>query len=591
MPNLKRRSNSDVFYYYRRLPSDLVGMAIGHPILLSFPALRSDPARTVHARFGKSHVKFSYGTTDAHVAEQRQGLADAYLKGVQDQFRRGPQTLSQKQVVALSGEVYHLVVERFDDNPGTPDRWAAFKAISRATREGRLSSPPVVTPEIPDEGQQVATLIGAATTQAVNAMPANAANVPSALAQRYGALVDWVLAEKGLVVTDASRAALITAVDAAATDAAWRMKRAASGDYSPDPRAARFPEFVRSTPPTCSPPEAPTAAQETRKGGLTWDALITAWEGQHKARRGRASLRAEWRSRVMRFAEWSSVGPASITDDHVRKWRDRRLKEVTAVTTNADLMMIRTVYSHAISEKLLVGPNPADGIRVSGARRAAQRMIGFNDDEAALILAAAMRMSDYRKWVPLLSAFTGSRVSAVMNLRPCDVKQVSGYPVVEFSGEAGPLKTRVSERQVPIHATILDAGFLAFVAKRANEPRLFFDERRLRSKTSENPGKGRLNSLRRFLHGIEGVDIGRAKGKDPNHAWRHWLKTKLREAGVADSVSDGITGHAPGTEGAAYGGVSLKAMADALAKVAVPTVHSPTALPVAEGLARGLAAE
>lgn len=99
---------------------------------------------------------------------------------------------------------------------------------------------------------------------------------------------------------------------------------------------------------------------------------------------------------------------------------------------------------------------------------------------------------------------------------------------------------------------------------------VFFDERRLRSKTTENPGKGRLNSLRRFLHDIGGVAIGRQHGKDPNHAWRHWLKGKLREAGVPDSVSDGITGHAPGTEGAAYGGVSLKAMADALAKLTVP---------------------
>jgi len=575
MPDLKRRSNSDVFYYYRRLPSDLVGKVVGHPILLSFPALRSDPARTVHARFGKSHVKFSYFTTDEHVAGQRQGIADAYLKGVQDELRRGPQTLSQKQLVALSGDVYRLIVEKFDENPGTPDRWAAFKALSRAAREGRLALPPTITADVPDERTQVGSLIGAPTTAAVNALPPDASAAPSALECRYGVLVDWILAEKGIVVSDASRAALLAAADAAATDAARRLKRAAGGDWTPDPKAARFPDWS----PQRTPEPSPEAVQKTRKGGaagrLTWDALITAWEGQHKARRGRASVRSEWRQRVLKFADWAKAAPASITDDHVRKWRDRRLKDVTAVTVNADLMMLRTMYSHAIGEKLLAGPNPAADTRVSGARRAAHRMNGFNDDEAALILAAAMRMHDYRKWVPLLCAFTGSRVSAVMNLRPGDVKQVSSYHVVEFSSDAGPIKTRVSERQVPIHTDILDAGFLAFVAKRAKEPRLFFDERRLRSKTSENPGKGRLNSLRRFLHDVDGVAIGRAKGKDPNHAWRHWLKSKLREAGVSDSVSDGITGHAPGSEGAAYGGVSLKAMADALAKVPVPTVEKP----------------
>lgn len=129
MPTLNRRHDSEVFYCYRRLPSDLVGKAAGHPILLSFPALRGCPARTVHARLGKSRVKFSYFTTDEYVAEQRQALAFAYLQGVYAELRRGPQTLSQKQLVALSGEVYRLMVEKFDENPGTPDRWAAFKAL------------------------------------------------------------------------------------------------------------------------------------------------------------------------------------------------------------------------------------------------------------------------------------------------------------------------------------------------------------------------------------------------------------------------------------------------------------------------------
>lgn len=577
MPNISRRHNSDVFYCYRRLPSDLVGKASGHTILLSFPALRAVPARTVHARLGKSHVKFSYFTTDAHVAEQRQAMAFAYLQGVYEELRRGPQTLSQKQVAALSGDVYRLVVERFDDNPGTPDRWAAFKALSRAAREGRIASPPAITPDVPDDSKAAASLIGATTSAAVNALTPNPTAAPSALEKRYGVLVDWVLAEKGVVITGESRAALIAAVDSAATDAALRLKRAAAGDWTPDPKEARFPAW--------SPPRA---TQETRKGapvdGPSWDQIITAWENQHKAGRGRASVRADWRSRVMKFADWSGVVPSEVTDDHVRGWRERRLKEVTAVTTNSDLMMIRTMFGHAISEKLLSAPNPAQDVRVKGARRAAQRMQDFSDDDAALILAAAMRTSDYRKWVPLLCAFTGSRVSTIMNLRPCDVKEVAGYHVIEISADAGPVKTRVSERMVPLHAAILDAGFLDFVANRAREPRLFFDERRLRGASSDNPGKGRLNSLRRFLHGIEGIAIGRANSKDPNHAWRHWLITKLREVGVTDSVSNGITGHSPGSEGASYGSVSLKAMADALAKVPVPVIRKTTrasTLPVA----------
>lgn len=52
----------------------------------------------------------------------------------------------------------------------------------------------------------------------------------------------------------------------------------------------------------------------------------------------------------------------------------------------------------------------------------------------------------------------------------------------------------------------------------------------------------------------------------PNHGWRHRFKTIGREAGIDWRVLDAIQGHAPRTEGEGYDEVSIKALADAMAR-------------------------
>jgi hypothetical protein len=140
MPGRGRRSDSRNEQFNARLPDDLVDRAVGRPVVIDFPAMASSKAYTASASLRKTHVRFSLGTSDRHVADQRTALAHAHLAKLFDELRRGPQRLSHRDTIALSKDIYDLVVAKFDENPGSPDRWAAFKAISRATREGRLAS-------------------------------------------------------------------------------------------------------------------------------------------------------------------------------------------------------------------------------------------------------------------------------------------------------------------------------------------------------------------------------------------------------------------------------------------------------------------
>src|SRR5690606_34077830 len=131
-------------------------------------------------------------------------------------------------------------VDKFEENPGNPDNWAAFKAFNRAAAEGRLLNAPAIVPGEMQRHADAASVFGSNLTGGVNALPPSDAIHP-ALEQRFGSLADWVLQKHGLAIDLETRGRFRQQIAQASTDAAWSLKRMAAGDYSPDPNAARFP--------------------------------------------------------------------------------------------------------------------------------------------------------------------------------------------------------------------------------------------------------------------------------------------------------------------------------------------------------------
>jgi hypothetical protein len=65
----------------------------------------------------------------------------------------------------------------------------------------------------------------------------------------------------------------------------------------------------------------------------------------------------------------------------------------------------------------------------------------YLDEEAALILRQAARSQDpVRRWLPLLCAYSGARISEVCQLRGEDITQLSGLWFMKFDPAAGALK-------------------------------------------------------------------------------------------------------------------------------------------------------
>jgi integrase len=301
------------------------------------------------------------------------------------------------------------------------------------------------------------------------------------------------------------------------------------------------------------------------------ESLLGLYEDYAKERELAPATRKRWRPVIDHLiAHLGHDNAAAVTPKNILEWkvvllRDRSQRTVREVY----LAAVKAVYGWGI-ENQKVKENPATGIKVRVPPKVKTRETGFTPDEAKMILREALhrdhsRVSPHyqraRRWIPWLCAYSGARVGEIAQMRGCDVKEISGFHVMNITPEAGSTKT-AKARLVPVHPHLIEMGFVEFV-RRAGEGALFYNPVRSRNGNAANPQfKKAGEHIAKWVRAI-GVND---KEIQPNHAWRHLFKSRARNADIAEGVSDAITGHATRTEGEAYGEWGVEALARAMDK-------------------------
>lgn len=568
MPRPTRRPNSSFHVFRARVPSDVKDAARGRMLAFPFPAEAGESEHVAFATAG-DEVKFSLRTRDPAVAKSRHGMALAHLEKQWSAIRSGPQPLSHRQIIALSGEVYRLFVDRFEENPGAADMWAAVKAFNRASKEGRLATAPRLSADEVEQHVAAAAPWQPDLTGAINALPRDTGNRLEAMEARFGWLADWVLTTHGVVTDGMSRVRLLDAVEQAATDAAWRLKRAANGDYSPDPAAQRFPAWTPA--PAAPAPPAPTPRAHSAAGSLT--GIAEAWGAERKPR---AKTLEEHRRVVKAFVDFvGSDDAGAITPENVVAWKDKLVAEgrLAARTINGKyLTPLNTVLNWGKANRR-IATNPAQGVRCIGKAPPRTRSRVFTDAEVKTILRAALtapRTSGRhapetlaaRRWVPWLCAYSGARVAEVTQLRAQDFREEQGVWVIHISPEAGAVKSD-KPRTVPVHPDLIRQGLLDFAKARGEGP-LFYDEGRGRVRSAKShPAKTVAGRLSEWVRNIGVTD----PNIQPNHGWRHLFMTLCRTHGVQEEARYFMVGHTARDVGQRYGDASPAFLYRELAKI------------------------
>jgi integrase len=224
------------------------------------------------------------------------------------------------------------------------------------------------------------------------------------------------------------------------------------------------------------------------------------------------------------------------------------------------------LLSHGVRNGLLA-QNVASGIGVKGKLRAGENMQPYEDAEVAALLAlAAKEQHAARRWIPLLAACSGARAGELAQLWAERVREIDGVLAMELrpAEDGGSFKNAGSERTVPLHPALAEAGFLDFVEQQGRGP-LFYG--RATGRGERHASKGTVNHLAGWIRKQPGFDNPR---KAPNHALRHRWKSTAAKVGIPDSRADAIQGHKPQGEGTRYRHLKLKTLAEDVARIPIP---------------------
>jgi integrase len=134
-----------------------------------------------------------------------------------------------------------------------------------------------------------------------------------------------------------------------------------------------------------------------------------------------------------------------------------------------------------------VKSNLFSGLAIRKGKRMAnsQQRQPFNDAQMSLILDELVTSKNgligdkklWRKWGPLIGAFSGARLNEIAQLHVDDIKSADGIDYFDLNdeGERKSLKAEASKRRVPIHSTLIKLGFMQYVneMRRSQSTRLF----------------------------------------------------------------------------------------------------------------------
>lgn len=278
---------------------------------------------------------------------------------------------------------------------------------------------------------------------------------------------------------------------------------------------------------------------------------------------------ANWESAILALIKFLGHDDAGrLTKRNLLDWRDSLMASGKKAKTVSDkhLAAVSAILKWAFVNDRLPS-NAAETVRQEVPRKVQTREKGYTTIEAVNVLTESLnhrpiettnpsnRESSHitaaKRWVPLLCAFTGARVSEITQLRKEDIRQEGDRWILRITPDAGSVKTG-QYRDVPLHRQVVALGFCDFAAA-----------------TNDGPLFHNAKSPEKFLAGARGT-AGRVSewlnerhlvptSVQPSYGWRHRFKTQGRELGVSDRVLDAIQGHPGKTASDSYGDVTISA--------------------------------
>jgi integrase len=275
----------------------------------------------------------------------------------------------------------------------------------------------------------------------------------------------------------------------------------------------------------------------------------------------------EWKQALAKFP---------IKAAEVRDFRGLTFKKIIAANEHAKRQVLSETtinkylsalgaFCQWLMQNGIIDSNPVDGMHLGKDRRSKVRP--YTPEELTRIFASPLftgclseaeehrpgnvRLADHRYWLPLLSLFTGARMNELAQLLVADVRQERGRWILHVTREGDEtktVKTKGSQRVIPVHPELERLGFLDYHTQRsaAGDRRLFPE--------IKPDARGHLSGHFSRFWGRYVARIGVKDDAAVNfHSFRHGMADALRRAGFRDEEFGFLLGHTQATTTGRYG--------------------------------------
>lgn len=507
MPRPYKHQKTGVYWYRQRVPAHLKSVARGQTVTVNVEGHLS------HPKVGDT-IQVSLGTKDPAEAKRLSNEAQSQFDQVWLSFSSAPVKLTQKQIVALSGELYETFKAVLEEDPGLSGKWAERRRL-RADKP----LPPV---------ERRALMI----------------NPPRSLEERLSSWVDGALREHHLTVDDETYQKLLVEFDRAIGDIAVLLERRSEGDYSPDTVAQRFPTVQIDIPTVL------TKASKAR-GGDDPSTLTGLLAHKQRTQSKKDDTFEKYRGCLKDFVAFIGHEEAKrITKDDARRWRDALIKRGLAKKTINDqyLTSLKVALNHGVKEFDLP-LNVAANIRDERDTPAPVGSKGYSAEQAKTILQATFRGTSknleipYQRalfWVPWICAYTGLRVTEVTQFQGRHLREENGIPYLLITPEDGSTKGK-NAWTTGVHAHLIELGLLDMFRAIGDGPAFYtpYPEGTDLKSLSDHRAKSAGDKIAEWVRDEVGIA---APGNRPSHAWRHAFTTLSRTYKMDKEARDYMMG-------------------------------------------------
>ena len=270
-----------------------------------------------------------------------------------------------------------------------------------------------------------------------------------------------------------------------------------------------------------------------------------------------ATLR-KYRRIVKEFGDWRGSHRAStVSRKEVERWRDDLLDDGLSSKTVIDkVSCVKSVLSWGQKQSdgtLFAQGLPLEALELPSKETQDSSAKTYTKQQAAIILSAAREQQKaYLRWIPWLAAYSGARVTELLQLEKADVFHFEGSWFYRILHQGNRTTKTKRSRTVPLHPHVVEEGFLDFVSAAADGP-LFGDTRM-------------DGNLRDWIRTEVLPDLPEPR-PSPMHGFRH-LFEDLRIGTIGDDAAKYITGRAVSDSSGGYGKSSalLPALANQMAE-------------------------